>query len=200
MKERPGELQRELRRIVQALGDQGVAAAVVGGLAVSARAEPRFTRDADLAVAVLDDLEAERIVRALQHRGYRVLQSLEHLTTRRLATVRLLPPGGGTEGVIVDLLFASSGIEPEIVAAAEGLELLPGLHLPVAGIGHLLAMKLLSFDPVSRATDGQDLVHLLAEATESDLETCREAIRTIEDRGYHRGRDLPALLHRFRTP
>ena len=33
--------------------------ALIGGLAVSARTEPRFTRDADLAVAVTSDAEAE---------------------------------------------------------------------------------------------------------------------------------------------
>ena len=32
--------------------------AVVGGLAVSARAEPRFTRDVDLALMVADDADA----------------------------------------------------------------------------------------------------------------------------------------------
>lgn len=35
-----------------------------------------------------------------------------------------------SETEVVDLLFASSGIEPEIVAAAEPLEVLPGLGRP----------------------------------------------------------------------
>jgi hypothetical protein len=43
----------------------GVRCALVGGLAVSARTEPRFTRDADLAVAVASDAEAESLIRAL---------------------------------------------------------------------------------------------------------------------------------------
>ena len=45
--------------------------ALVGGVAVSAQAEPRFTRDADLAVAVASDAQAERLVRALRAGGYR---------------------------------------------------------------------------------------------------------------------------------
>jgi len=65
--------------------------ALVGGFAVSARTEPRFTRDADLAVLVTDDRDAEALVLALQDRGYRVLSAVEQEATGRLATVRLAP-------------------------------------------------------------------------------------------------------------
>ena len=44
--------------------------AVVGGLAVSARTEPRFTRDVDLVIAVADDRGAEQAIHSLQRRGY----------------------------------------------------------------------------------------------------------------------------------
>ena len=54
-----------LRRIVADLTAERVRCALVGGIAMGARTEPRFTRDVDLAVAVNDDSEAERIVRAL---------------------------------------------------------------------------------------------------------------------------------------
>ena len=43
--------------------------AIVGGLAVSARAEPPMTRDADLAIAVETDAEAEGIVLSMRLRG-----------------------------------------------------------------------------------------------------------------------------------
>ena len=46
--------------------------AVVGGLAISARTEPRFTRDVDLVIAVSDDQGAEQAVHSLQCRGYHV--------------------------------------------------------------------------------------------------------------------------------
>jgi hypothetical protein len=45
--------------------------AAIGGLAVAARAEPRTTRDLDVAVAVSGDREAEGIVLAMRSRGYR---------------------------------------------------------------------------------------------------------------------------------
>jgi len=44
--------------------------AVIGGLAVAFRAEPRFTKDVDLAVAVTGDEEAEGIVNGWRRRGW----------------------------------------------------------------------------------------------------------------------------------
>jgi hypothetical protein len=49
--------------------------AVVGGLAVSTWAEPRLTRDADLAVSVVDDTDAELLVGALQGSSFRLRAS-----------------------------------------------------------------------------------------------------------------------------
>ena len=91
--------------------------ALVGGLAVSARTEPRFTRDADIAVSVGSDTEAEDLVRRFGQAGYGIKAVVEQEAQDRLATARLLPPGEPEEGLVLDLLFASSGIEPELVAA-----------------------------------------------------------------------------------
>ena len=71
---------------------------------------------------------------------------MEQEATGRLTTARLVPPGEGEAGVVLNVLFASSGIEPEIAEAAEVLEILPGLRVPIASVGHLLALKLLSQD------------------------------------------------------
>lgn len=48
-------LEAVLRRIDADLREAAVSFALVGGLAVSVRTEPRFTRDADLAVAVTSE-------------------------------------------------------------------------------------------------------------------------------------------------
>ena len=94
-------LETILRRIQTELDGQRKKWSVVGGLAVVVRGEPRFTRDADLAVAVGGDAEAESLVRWLQGRGYGVLATVEQQATGRLATVRLLPPGEDAEGIAV---------------------------------------------------------------------------------------------------
>lgn len=157
---------------------------------MSARAEPRFTRDIDIAVAVGTDADAEQLVRSLMGDGYRLFASVEQDATGRLATVRMTRKVTADDEVVVDLLFASSGIEPEIVAAADLLEILPGLTLPVAKAGHLIALKILARDDESRPQDLADLRALHAEATAEDLQDAREALTTISKRGYHRDRDL----------
>lgn len=168
--------------------------AVVGGLAVSARTEPRFTRDVDLAVAVDDDAQAERLVRLLLPLGYRLLASVEQEATGRLATLRLVTPESNERGVVVDLLFASSGIEPEMVARAELLELFPGVRVPVARTEHLLALKVLSREDSRRPQDRQDLRSLLLVADQTVRDAAGEALRLIERRGFHRDRNLTQLF------
>jgi hypothetical protein len=168
---------------------------VVGGLAVSVRAEPRFTRDIDLALAVEGDAQAEAVVHRLTRSGYRVIASLEQEVARRLATVRLETPGEGPAGIVVDLLFSSSGVEREIVAAADPIEVLPGLRVAVARHGHLLALKLLS-ESAGRPQDAADIAALLGSADPSDVMEARELARLIMRRGYARGRDLVVSLER----
>jgi predicted nucleotidyltransferase len=190
-------LQAALAGIGESLNQRGFGWALVGGLAVSVRAEPRFTRDVDLAVAVEDDSQAEALVGDLRRAGYEALETVEQEATQRFATARLLPPGGGTGGIVVDLLFASSGIEREVVSSAELLEVLPGLEVPVAGLPELIALKLLARDDDTRPQDAADLVVLFSLATTEDLEAVRRLVRLIESRNYHRGRDLLGDLERL---
>lgn len=171
--------------------------ALVGGLAVSARTEPRFTRDVGLVIAVRGDQDAEQAVHALQQRGYRVHALVEQEAAGRLATARLVPRGEDEAGFVLDILFASSGIEPEIAGSAEPLEILPGLRVPVACVGHLLALKLLSRDDRTRPQDQVDLVQLLRVAEPGDIEAARHAVALIHSRGFQRDRDLLRDLERL---
>ncbi|MBE1875692.1 nucleotidyl transferase AbiEii/AbiGii toxin family protein [Myceligenerans pegani] len=164
--------------------------AVIGGLAVALRAEPRFTRDVDIAIAVSDDAEAEAIVNRMQVRGYALSALVEQDYTDRLSTVRLIRPQAGTATTYVDLLFASSGIESEIVSHADRLEILPGTDMPVASTGHLIALKVLA----GRHQDQMDLGYLLAAASDDDLTLAQKGIELIHSRGYNRGLDLKEQL------
>ena len=184
-------LEAALRRIDRDLAQARHPFALVGGLAVSARTEPRFTRDADLAVAVGSDAEA--LVLALRTGGYRIASVLEQETVGRLATVRLAPLPA-PQATVIDLLFASSGIEAEIVAEAETIELLPRLPMRVARVGHLIALKVLSRDDERRPQDAVDLRALRRVASEADLLRARLAVAAITERGYGRGRDLAGAL------
>lgn len=101
-----------LADIASELGRLRIRFALVGGLAVSVRGEPRFTADVDVAVAIASDAEVESLVRDLRAHGYEVRALVEHETQGRLATVRLR----NETGIVVDLIAASSGIEAEIVS------------------------------------------------------------------------------------
>jgi len=173
--------------------------AVVGGLAVSTYAEPRATRDLDVVIAVSGDDEAEQIVWSLLQLGYTVVAAVEQTERGRLATMRMQPPMKGA--AIVDLLFASSGIEVEIAESAIELEILPGLSAPVATIGHLIAMKILARDDRRRPQDWDDLRGLVSAASSDDLAQARAAVGLIDERGYGRDRKLvesfDALLEEF---
>ena len=191
----PPRLLRALQRIGEAVNDRGCPWAVVGGLAVSIRVEPRFTRDVDVVVAVADDDAAEALVADLQQRGFTIQLVLEQAALGRLATVRLLAPGESDAGIVVDLLFASSGIESEICAAAEPVEVTPQFTVPVATVGHLVAMKALSVSP-SRLQDEIDLQGLIANLTPVERQRALDAATRIEAVGANRGRALRADLER----
>jgi hypothetical protein len=190
-------IQAALQRISKNLSEAGRKWALVGGLAVSARAEPRTTRDVDLVLRVSDDEDAEELVRWLQGRGYQVFAALEHKEAKRLATVRFESIHEDEIGIAIDLLFASSGVEAEIIQAAEILEVFPGLFVPVASLGHLLALKALARDDRHRPQDLDDIRSLLRESEPKDVEDAKEAMRLIQNRGYHRGKDLPHEFDRL---
>ena len=186
-------LQEALVRAAADLDALGVRWALVGALAVAVRAEPRQTTDLDFVVLVSGDSEAERLVSALLGRGYSFFEQLEQRTGGRLAGMRLMTPGRRELEVVVDLLFSFSGIEPEVVESAEVLEVLPGLRIPVATTGHLLAMKV--FAAQDRTKDLVDIPLLMDAATESDLLEAGEAVRLIAARGKYQGeRDLGKAL------
>ncbi len=170
------ELRRRKRRF-----------ALVGGLAVSIRAEVRFTRDVDVAIVVASDAETEALVRDLSTSGYSIGALVEHDERKRLATVRLRSPSR----VVVDLLAASSGIEEEIVDRAVEVSIDDVGMIPVARAEELLGMKVLSMTD-ARPQDRIDAKNLLALNPDIDLAAVRELLGRIETRGFHRGQDLGA--------
>lgn len=172
-----------VKRAANDLDGVGARWAMIGGLAVAARSIPRFTKDVDFVVAVADDAAAESVIHHLGARGYTPQGIVEHEYLERLSTVRLI---ADPLNVAVDLLFASSGIEAEIVAAATSIEILPDLQVPVASTGHLIALKVLA----RRGQDLTDLDALLAAAGETDIAQAREAVALIVARGFHRSQDV----------
>lgn len=185
------------------LQECGFRFAVVGGLAVGVHSEPRFTRDVDLAVASSGDSAAEELTIAMFRRGYQLIAQLENKPDKRLRAVRLrIPPP--EEGPILDLLFAVSGIENEVVADAEAAELFPGQTVPVAKPADLIAMKILALDNKKRRHfDTHDIEALLKGADSVVVDEIHQRLTLMEQRGWSRGRnlhnELDQLIERFRN-
>ncbi|MGH7341045.1 MAG: nucleotidyl transferase AbiEii/AbiGii toxin family protein [Candidatus Rokuibacteriota bacterium] len=180
-------LQEVLFHLAADLGALRCDWALLGALALAVRVAPRETTDVDVGIAVADDREADRVVFGLHSRGYRDLPEgvLEDRVTGRLSTMRLVSPTDEATGV--DLLFDSSGIEPEIVAAAERIEIVEGLVVPVVQTGHLLALKVFA----GRPKDLGDIPAILGAADPTEIDRARHALELISRRpGRDRGRDL----------
>jgi predicted nucleotidyltransferase len=185
-------LEKALCTVVRDLRQLGREFALLGGFAVSAHVEPRTTRDVDLAVVVDGDDDAEQLAFALSSLGHTVTITVEQARSGRLATIRTLSPSGA----VVDLLFASSGIEHEVVRASTEVEILEGLTVPVASVAHLIAMKILARDDRRRPQDRVDLAGLFRVAADEDLRAARSALELVATRGYGRGRELLEELDR----
>lgn len=182
-------IEAALADITQRLIDRGRSFALVGGLAVSFRAEVRFTRDVDVAVVVKDDADFEALVFALRGSGYLPVATVEHTQQKRLATARLQSP----LGFVVDLIAASCGIEREIVERATIVDL-PGVGpLHVARAEELLAMKILSMSE-RRLQDRMDARNLVLYGENLNLAVVRENLDLMIERGFHREEDLHAKL------
>ena len=184
-------LDEALVRASEVLTELGKGFALVGGIAVSALTAPRSTGDVDIAVAVADDGEAETVAASFTAAGYDIASLLEQDKTGRLAGVRV---HDAATRVGLDLIFAMCGVEPEIVASARQIEVLPGTVLPVASVGSLIVMKLLSRDDRRRPMDADDLRSLAEVATDGDWAEARRLADLATARNAHRDRDLAASL------
>jgi hypothetical protein len=193
------ELSTHIKLFVDWLESRSIGYAIVGGIAVSFRAIERTTKDVDIAISVKDDKEAENIILSLTSLGYRVDTLLEQKISNRLATVRLL--NGFEDSIYIDLLFASSGIENEIIQDADVIEILPNVKAKVASLSSLIAMKVLSADSDDRLQDILDIKSLIKNASQIDLDSAKNLMKLITERNYNRNKDLIAefdsYLNRF---
>lgn len=165
----------------------GIHWTLIGGLAVSLRTEPRTTTSVDALVAVKNPDEFDRLADRLHTAGSVGVCHWESLDTGRVSLIRshFL---GSARGVRLNLLAVWSGIGQRIVAASTLLD--AGIVVPVARLGHLLALKTLA----GRDQDLRDFPPLLAHATACDVNDAREVLADMRIPG----RDLLAeLAERF---
>lgn len=186
-------LEQALARLGRDLDELGHPWALVGALAVAAHAEARATLDVDVAVAADGPADSAALVAELRRRGYAWQADFG------TAMTSLAVPEGPPAGLRLDLLFSLAGIEDEVARCAERITVLPGIVLPVARRGDLIALKLLAAGEPAREHDRRDLRALLAGATEADLRHARQSIALLTARGITAAGRLEAELDRLRT-
>ncbi len=201
-------MQQVLKAIVKdaasVLSEASIPFSMVGGLAVGARIGPRFTHDADLAVSAVNDEQAEQIAHHMLSHGYELHTELDHAVTHRLMALRLIAPRKRVRSMpasdppLIDILFSSCGIEPEIVQGSTPAPIFPGLRLPTARHEHLIAMKLVS-ESEHRLQDRIDIQKLLQGADANGLNAVPALLDLIIQRGYSRGRDLHGSFAKFKA-
>ena len=77
------------------------------------------------------------------------------------------------------------------------VDLVEGLAMPVARVGHLIALKVLSRDDERRPQDLVDLRNLLKAAPPQEITLARESLELVLARGYNRSRDLISDLEQL---
>lgn len=155
------------------LDGQGIPYALVGGVAVSFRAQPRMTADVDFVIAA----DVERAV----------------LLAARLEGTPFQPLVGGVEDVVrqsfilplkhratkvkLDLALGLSGFEQEAIARAERREH-EGVRFSLATVEDLLMMKVLA----GRPQDEQDVRGLVTvHGKLIDWDYCRKVAAELQD-------------------
>lgn len=151
-------LQQTLIDAVSMLESRGIPFAVIGGLAVSFRGQPRMTVDVDLVIQAEIDA-ALRLLETLEATPFGPLfPGVEEVVT----SACILPLRHRTTGVRLDVAIGMSGFEQDAVRRATPVDV-GGTAVPVATVEDLLVMKALA----GRPQDDEDIRGLVAAAQAS---------------------------------
>ena len=137
----------------QVLETRGIRFALIGGLAVSLRGQPRMTVDVDL-VILADIDQALRLAQELSSTPFEPLfPGVEEVVARSF----ILPLRHRSTGIRVDVAIGMSGFEQQAVSRATTVTI-GDVRVPVVAVEDLLVMKALA----GRPQDDQDIRGLVA--------------------------------------
>lgn len=181
-------LQQTLVDAVKFLDAERVPYALIGGLAVSLRGQPRMTADVDL-VILADVPRSLALARGLEGTDFRPLfDDVAQVVQKSF----ILPLRHRTTNVKVDLALGLSGFEQQIMSRAERLSL-AGTEIAVATAEDLLIMKILA----GRPQDEQDIQGLMiAQGKKLDWKYCTDLAAKL---GEALGQDLATRITSLRT-
>jgi predicted nucleotidyltransferase len=135
-------LQTTLADAVQWLEAEGISYALIGGIAVSLRGQPRTTADVDLVIAA-NVPRVLQLLGQLSRSPFRPLfDDVEEVVQRAL----ILPLRHAKTGIKVDVAIGLSGFERQAIERAESITVGGGV-VCVATAEDLILMKLLAGRP-----------------------------------------------------
>lgn len=185
------DLANAIRALSTDLTACGVPHALVGGLAVSVRTEPRFTRDVDV-VAVIGKDDVDAIARRLAAHGHAIEAIMAGADDDSVAGIRLRH-----RSVREDVLLTFSGLEAEACASAERIEVLPGVIVPVATTPHLIVLKLIAIAERERLQDRADIEALIRAASAAERAEVTALLPRVRSAHRTRPERLTELLRSF---
>jgi predicted nucleotidyltransferase len=172
----------QLKKLSLDLNRLDIKWALVGSMACGIYTDPRTTRDIDISVIAKNKNAQEEVIQKLLELGYHSPQILMLVGPTRIIGQRIQMPSEKAISLPIDLIFNSTGIEESIVENAKILEIIHGIKLPVASLGDLIAMKIISQNDSDRLKDRVDLRLLINKALESDLKITRKSLKLIQER------------------
>ncbi len=144
------DLYLELKKVIAALEQQGIAYAICGGLAVSIHAEPRATEDLDMLLLAQD---VGRCEAALAPLGFRRHGDPMTFAEGRVTVQRLLKfEVGGDDQVVLDLLLVAPPVLDTVWRSRQSFEW-EGTKVWIVSRQGLITLKQLRGSP-------QDLVDI----------------------------------------
>lgn len=153
------------------LGREGCPGAVIGGLAVALRGQPRMTVDVDVMIAA-DVNHALGLVAGLEQSPFEPLFTGVDEVVRRAF---ILPLRHRRTKVRLDVAIGMSGFEQRALERAQ-LVTVGGLEVPVVAVEDLLVMKALA----GRPQDEQDILGIVAvRGREIDWNECLTTAREL---------------------
>jgi hypothetical protein len=181
-------LQVTLADAAAFLENEGVPYALVGGMAVSLRGQPRVTADVDMVIAVDVDRALALIERLGQSKFRPLFDGIEEVVERAF----ILPLRHRSTYVKLDLAIGVSGFERQAVARAQPVEV-AGSPISVATAEDLLIMKVLA----GRPQDEQDVTGLVsAQGERLDWDYC---LAVATELGESLGQDLAGRINALRS-
>ena len=181
-------LRTTLFDAVSFLEQERVPYALIGGLAVSLRGQPRVTVDVDMVI----DADVERAMSLAADLKDTKFGPLFNDVADVIQKAFILPLRHRTTNVTVDLAIGLSGFEQKVIARAEEIQL-AGTMVSVATAEDLVILKVLA----GRPQDDQDLRGLIvAQGDRLDWNYC---VKTAAELGEALGQDLAGRLDALRA-